>query len=358
MDSYAGDRMYANAAQRVAASYGRGLAGEAVCKTESQRALRAFFSVLYAEIFARAESFGLPVSADTAIMPVEADEKTKKQDVKKKLDRPRGMIQAGLDFLMLAGQHGAVQGQELHAAEYGALVEQSGINKKFLTGLESLGLVVSPAGDSAALRSFRFPEMMAALKELAVGCAGYKEEKLGKFQFARCDFRALQQTIPGALDLFQGIQGAEYDRILALHEYFLARGFKTTCQVGGAHAWVVQYQGDRKVKASPLYQVDYDDRYANPVRLQIKCASTNRIAALLPGQSQALQEDFFKRTFPCRGDECGWCKTKKSLGPTVLDMHGEQRTVCWFSFSEIREINGQAVDLVEQYERMHAELAA
>jgi hypothetical protein len=91
--------------------------------------------------------------------------------------------------------------------------------------------------------------------------------------------------------------------------------------------------------------------------MQIKCASTARIAELLPKQSALLQEDFQRRVNECRGDECGWCRNNKTLGPSVLEFGGEFRTVCWYTNPDIRVFDEHTVELIEQYERMHAGLA-
>ena len=102
--------------------------------------------------------------------------------------------------------------------------------------------------------------------------------------------------------------------------------------------------------------MEYDDRFAWPLRMQIKCASAQRIAALLPQQPMLLQDDFIWRTYACRGDECGWWRNNKALGPTVVDYHSKQRTVCWYTYPDIHEITADTVELVRQYEQLHAQL--
>ena len=91
--------------------------------------------------------------------------------------------------------------------------------------------------------------------------------------------------------------------------------------------------------------------------LAVHCASSNRIIELLPHQSLALQEGLFNRTYTCHGDECSWCRNNKTLGPSVLEFQGEPSTVSWYAGGEIRAINQDTVELIEQYEMMHAELA-
>ncbi|MEW6524155.1 MAG: hypothetical protein AB1445_11430 [Bacillota bacterium] len=49
------------------------------------------------------------------------------------------------------------------------------------------------------------------------------------------------------------------------------------------------YQGNRKTKATPLFEVEYSERHLDPLRAKIKCASANRLAALIPLQPEILQ---------------------------------------------------------------------
>jgi hypothetical protein len=118
----------------------------------------------------------------------------------------------------------------------------------------------------------------------------------------------------------------------------------------------VKYQGDRKIKATPLYPVDYDDRYLRPLRMQIKCVSSARLVDLMPSQSQLLQDDFSRRVNVCRADECNWCQNQKALGPSELVYNGESRTVCWYTNPDVREFDENTVELIQQYEQLHAGL--
>jgi len=111
------------------------------------------------------------------------------------------------------------------------------------------------------------------------------------------------------------------------------------------------------VKATPLFQIEYDDRHARPLRMQIKCASTQRIIELLPRQSQMLQDDFIRKANICRGDECGWCRNQKTLGPSMVEYNGEWKELCWYTFPDIHEFNEDTVELIQQYEQMHARLS-
>jgi hypothetical protein len=347
------DKVYEHSSQRVTDSFRKMLVDPAGLEGPAAL-LHTFFKQLYDSLYDQPERFGLPQDADLSIAEVEVNAKEKKQEVKRRLDKPRGMIMAGLDFLRLAGAQGSLEGQALEIdGGYAALVKQSKISKKFFGGLESVGMTLTVVKDCARLKNKLYPQMMAGLRELARGCTAFRDAEMGKFQFARCDF----SLRPEPADLYNAFTGQEYALVMKLHEFFSQKGYKTTCEVNGSLAWVVKYQGSRKVKATPLFQIDYDDRHARPLRMQIKCASAQRIAGLLPQQSQLLQYDFSQRGYACRGDECGWCRNNKTLGPTEVTFNGETRTICWYVNPDIREINEDTVELVREYEQLHAQLA-
>lgn len=323
--------------------------------------LHDFFKSLYHCMFHSPELFGLPLNEDCYIDEDEPNEKDKKQEVKARLKRPKDILTQGMDFLYLAGKIGRLEGQDITlpleaCAKY---LQKSKSSKKFLQGLESAGLSVSIAGNQVTLHSSRFPEMMLALKTLAEHCTQYtqKDEPLGAFFFARCDFRALQKGYqPEPLDLYRMFTPTEYEYLAALHDFFIEMKYKPQCIIYDVFQWMVQYQGNKKIKGTPFYQVEYQDRYRKNLQVQVKCASTNRIASLLPQQSHALQADFFKRTYPCRGSECGWCNDKKSLGPTVIEFDGVKENKCWFTYSGIKELNDETVNLIKEYALMHERL--
>jgi hypothetical protein len=349
-----GYTMYGNISQRAVSSYIKTLADPSLTDEQTSRSqidLHAFFKGLYRNLFEHPELYGLPVNPDTCIVLDEPNEKDKKQAVKLKLNKPRTMISQALDFLMQAGVKGRLEGHNLVLEDIQAAVKQSGIGRKFLAGLESSGLIGIETG---VLSSPQYPEMMAGLQALALGCAGYPGERTGTFHFARCDFRALSPSYePDVLELYKIFGPEEYARVSRLHEYFSARGYKTSLEIGGVYAWTVKYQGNRKVKATPFFQVSYEERYENSLRTVIKCASTNRIAEFLPQQPRFLWDDFMTRVYSCKGDECGWCRNQKSLGPSEIEYNGETRKVCWFSNGDIRVLDEPAVELIQQYDRMH-----
>jgi hypothetical protein len=353
---------YANISQRVLATYLFGLAPFEYVPAEgisepAQRELHGFFKSLYTAAFEQPGAFGLPLGADDALWGDEADAKEKKQVLKKKLDKPRAGLQNGLEFLFLAGLEGIVEGELMRIADEDWLLKTSKVEKKFTQGLDELGVSLRTQGGAVCLEAPRFPGMLAVLKALAQACAKIAPPHVGRFQFARCDLRALDGYSPQPTDLLRSLGGENTRRSLMLHEYFIGRNYIPLIGIHSPSQWLIQYQGDRKVKSTPLFQFDYDERNAARFVSQIKCASTTRIAPLLTKQPEKLQADFFRRVFNCNGDACGWCRNRKTLAPSVIEYGGETRTVCWFSNGDFRVLDDEAIELVKLYEQMHAELA-
>jgi hypothetical protein len=353
---------YPTISHRVAAGYLRflvaypsGAAQPQDDEANARQDLYGFFRAFYENLYRQPDLFGLPLKADDCIEEDESHEKEKKAEVTARMKNSKEMIGRALDFLIGAGVDGQRMGERLVLAQGSQLIQQTKVVGKFLKGLESAGLVLAPENDQVTLQNHQFPAMLPALQALARACAQYPRQQEVRFYFARCDFRALKPGYgPEAMDLYRETAGADLARLAALHEYYTGLGYHATCGVSEPFFWIVQYQGDRKIKATPLMQIAYEERYRNPVRAYIKCASTARIAALLPGQSEALQEDFMRRVNVCRGDECGWCRNNKTLGPTVMEYKGEEKTLCWYSFPDIRNFDDHSVELMEEYARMHA----
>ena len=179
---------------------------------------------------------------------------------------------------------------------------------------------------------------------------------MGKFHFARADFRGLESSfVPEALDLYAILDPIDVDRLSRLHGFFLDLNYKTQVRVDRIHAWDVQYQGPTRIKASPLLRIQYDPRCQVPLQAAVKLASTRRIVDLVYQQPRFLQEDFAHRVNDCGG--CGWCKNRKGLGATVFRFDGQRRTICWHHKSEIPELDETALEVVQLYALMHEELA-
>jgi hypothetical protein len=219
-------------------------------------------------------------------------------------------------------------------------------------------LQVVESGGSVRLVNPRFVAMMPALQALAKTCKGIKDAKLGAVHFARCDFRALE---PGyqleALDLYRSLPEKDFSQLRELHDFYIGRSYKAIVAINSLFTWMVQYQGKRQVKATPLFQVEYQERHRDPTVMCIKPASVQRIAPLIPLQSRQLQDDFFARANYCRGiKECGWCETHPNLGPTSMMRDGKPVEVCWYVNPDIAR-DERTVDLVKEYTEMHEALA-
>lgn len=362
---------FENLSQRVVLSYCKLLAdfpqsefeedgfltaiGEASC-----RDLHQFFQAFFQSLYDYPEQFGLPVSDDVFIDTSLTKSQADKQEVNRKLQRPRDLINTGLDFLQAAGMRGTLQDTALIFDQNAVMtaLKKPKTLKKFIQGLTNAGLRLEENDGQAVLTNTLYPAMMPALKALAQGCDQVADEREGKFYFARCDFQVLK---PGyriqATDLYCIFNPADVAHLEQLHHFFLQKNYKPIVSIAGPFAWNVQYQGNKKIKSTPLFQVEYQERRKNPLMTAIKCASSNRVVPLLGGQSQALRADFLRRTNHCNGDACGWCKNRKALGPSIYEHDGTSTTICWYTNPDIQNFDAQAVDLVQQYTLLHEALA-
>lgn len=372
--------IFDNYSQRVACSYLRSLteftpvmpAGFNPLQQReieaAQRDLHAFFQSFYELIYQDPAVFGLPVTPDVYLRNDGSETQKQKQEINRKIQKPRDMINEGLDFLILTGQKGSLVengcGLLLAKEDYAGFLQKSRSRKQFLQGMFSTLLSITETDEHLLITCVKFPALWLALKAMAAAyeqaSASQKVEDrdLARFNFARCDFRALDKGFhPSPLDLFRVFNTPDYERVAQLHAYFTGLNYKPIFQIYGIFGWEVQYQGKRQVKSSPLIRVQYSERYQKPMRVDIKCASTDRIVKLIPNQPRFLQEDFIRRTNKCGGDACGWCKNHKGLGPSTLEFEGEERTVCWYTNSNVNEMNDDTVRLIEQYAAMHEALA-
>ncbi len=359
-------------AQRVACSYVRSLCefraalaagldvGQPADMEASQRDLHAFFQAFYTKLCQSPDLFGLPMVADDCFTGEETGKAgtKKKAELNKKLQKPRDMIEDGLEFLMLAGQQGELRGGAIcfPADAYTAYLKGARARKTFLNGLESVGLRASLDGPVAVVSSAQFPAMLPALQALTSACADAEDKKLGKFNFARCDFRALDPRYhPSAMDLYRVFHPADYQRIALLHQFFSGLGYQPVFQIYGIFGWEVQYQGKRQIKSSPLLRIEYQERCRYPLIINLKCASALRITPLISRQPRFLQEDFSRRVNTC--GSCDWCKNKKGFGSSLFEFDGVQKKICWYVNGNVDELNDDSVKLIKQYAVMHEELA-
>ncbi len=362
---------FENISQRVAYSYLRFLSDPEHFPSEdpalvepvtlaAMNDLHGFFVSLYSTMFASPAVFGLPDAEDACITGIEKDPVQFKQEVTRKMKKPRERIEQGLAYLSLAGQRGCLEGENLRLSreEYAGILKESKVKKPFLQGLIAVGLGVAEEEASMRLYSQRFPAMMPALKRLAGACAQRTERNLARFFFTRCDFQVLDpQYRPGVLELYRVFAPEDYERVVQVHEFLSRLKYKPEIGIYPNTGFEVQYQGRREVKTSPLVRIEYADRYQDPLQVDIKCASTDRLLPHVFTQPLFLQEDFARRALTCQGDKCGWCKTRPHLGPSEFEFAGESRTICWYVNPDFLSFNAETARLVEQYALLHEELA-
>ncbi len=353
---------YDNISQRAIASFCRGIRASepGADETPAQRDLRGFFTALYAAMYQDAGRFGLPTGADDGLLG-ETEGSDRKQEVTRKLKKPREVLGVAVEMLQEMGSTGQLAGDDLlfHKAAFQALsASKARARKAVLAGMADAGLAIVEEEGGTALRNSRFPRMMPALKEMAERCAASPEPGLATFHFARCDFRALRQEHqPGAPALLGFFAPEARERALRLHAFLLSTGHQPTCRICGMHAWDIQYQGPRKIKGSPLMQIEYSERHRDPLQVRVKCASADRLLPTFAEQPQAVRDDFRRRVHRCGGASCGWCKSRKNLGPSVLEHKGEKLTICWYTCPDVGALNDDALETLQGYVHWHQILA-
>lgn len=350
---------YSSIAQRAVHTYIRALT-HCVPTPVGQHALYQFFQNFYAALYAHPEQFGLPITPDGCYTAEQTNDTNTKSDLTKRIKRPKEIISAGVDFLRALGREGTLRDDALvlPALVVSAYLKRGRTSKVFLNGLAQVGLRVESDGTVATVRHEAGPEMLLALKELALACEAVADPNMRAFHFARCDLRALDAAFqPDAADLYAYFDADDCAHALEMHQFFVSKGFKVIIKIHDVSVWVVQYQGKREIKSSPLYQVDFDERHVTPMMVQIKAASTNRLVPVLADEPRWLQEDFYRRAYRCNGSKCDWCRNKTTLRPTTIEHDGKVEVLCWYSNSTVPELNETSMELIRQYARVHEKLA-
>lgn len=355
---------YASLVERVLDGYSRSLcgAGPADAAVEGAADLRRFFAEWYATMAQAPEAYGLPIAPDDYLEEGEPSDSEHRQEVSGKFKKLHDTIGYGLELLLLAGAKGVDAGETLilSGPDYTQfMAKHPKIKRRMMAGMALAGLEVTEGDGALRLRSGRHPRMFAALPVLAHGCLQQPNQQLAMFHFSRCDMRAQTPDYsPDPAELYACFGPADRARLLDLHQYMLSLGHKTAFQFNAPHhGWEVQYQGDRKIKSSPILHVEYSSRLKDLLNLRLKCVSSSRIVPLVEQRGQAFQEDFFRRTFKCRSDEgCSWCSTRKGMGPAVLNYQGGEHVICWYTRPDTPLGDDTALGLVKEYVAMHQQL--
>jgi hypothetical protein len=365
--------VFENISQRVAFSYQRQLPEFAPVTSEhlppseqhdvhdSQQDLHRFFYAFYRCAYDHPGSFGLPLTKDVYVE--EGDGKETKRDVAVKIKKPRTKMAYGVDFLYFVGQQGSLQDCHLRLdrKDYDSFFAKSPrVKRRIIKGMGKVGLTASEREDAVMIGNTHYPHMMPALTTLADACRQRSDKRMGTLLFARCDFRALDRDYqPDALDMLRtAVASSEFEHIIALHHALLEMGYAPRLRVGSISDWRIQYQGKRAIKATPLFEIEYDERLKHQLVMRVKCASTNRIVPLLSQQPTFLRQDFYRHAHNCGGSKCGWCKTLKGMGPSVLEHDGAKKTICWYMQRRFYQVDGEAVHLIKHYVLLHEALAA
>jgi hypothetical protein len=352
-----------NISQRAVDSYRRALvpfeADTADAHTEPRRQLRDFLAALYDVMYEDPARFGMSVAADDYL---EHDEQggDHKNTVLRKLKQPRRRIATTIELLRSFGEHGRLtdDGLLMPLADYRALIATApGIYARCIKGLAEAGLTLEDLDTGVVASSARYPQMMAALAELARAQTARQDGKQGHTNLARCDYGSLSEDHQaGVEDVFSYLEPEAREHATRLHEYMLEAGYAAKMAMFGIHECEVDYQGPRKIKTTQLVRIRYDDRYRDPAGVYVMPAATNRLVPHLADAPERLQSDFLGRVHECHPD-CRWCEKKKSLGPAEIGVGGESRSVCWFTQPSFIDIGDGDMELVREYVRWHEALA-
>jgi hypothetical protein len=324
---------------------------------ESYRQLHRFFVALYDSMYDNPSQYGLPITPDDYL-----ENHKKSSDRKKRLNRrlaqPRKRVAATVDLLRNLGLKGELEGEKLRisTSKYQTILDVAPrILRKCVSGLDGVGLVLQDRQNHMYIGNTQYPRMMAALIRLARAQESRKEERLRSLYFARCDFRSLRNDFClEAQDLVTYYGPVEREHIARLDEFMSMMNYSAEVADNLIDLWEVKYQGPRKIKGTPLVQIEYDERYRNPQLVYVKCASTHRLAHSFADQPEYVRDDFRERVIDC--NDCGWCEGKPVSPATLVD-NGVQRKLCWYSHSDLGAINERNMKLVRGYVRWHQELA-
>jgi len=350
---------YTSLEQRVAATFYYGFFPiEPV--DASQVDLQSFFTILSRELYENTDRFGIKFQVDEFCIEQEANGKDHKQALNRKISKSQPLIRQTLEVLQYLAANGTIVDDRLVMEMDDFLAEryQSPRLRFFFAAMAELGFHLIDGGELVTFHSETTSAMLPALQALARACATHEDRQIGAFNFWHCDLRALDTPnyVPPVEDLLSLFMEEDIPRLMELHRYFIDRGFHTITTIYNPTNWNINYQGRQKVKPTPLYKVTFEDRYINPLHVYIKPATMSSLIPLLPQQSLALQEDYFARAVDCRGAECGHCKNLKSVGPILLNVKGESRTVCRYVDNSVYPFTNESIPLIKEYEQMHEQL--
>lgn len=362
---------FTNLSQRVIASYRRTLVPKNVSEfsesspfkklPDQYSALHDFLSELLDLMFRQPACFGLPETPDLYAGIEQDGKKLKASEIQPKFKKIRDTVAYFFDFLELIGPKGRLTGDTLtlNLDEFSTFFKiKPKVKDKMLKGMAAF---LNVDKEKAAVTFIRHPGAAAALVDL-LGYQKPKTEKrkyeLWRFNFCRLDLQSIStNSSPDVKLLFKAFPENQMSIMNTIHEFFLEKEYKVVKRLyGDVSGWDFSYQGKRNKKSTPLLQIVYDERRISPFRIHIKCAAANRIVPVLENYSRELQNDFQERTYRCNGAKCGWCKGKKGMGPVVLKIGENKKTICWHTRSRVRLIDENTVNLVKEYELLHSEL--
>lgn len=317
--------------------------------------LHEFFSSLYSMFYSSPETLGIPEKPDIFFEIGEL--KKHKPDISKWVKKPRQMMGLSIEYLYMLGVNGEISGNRLVLEDsvYDEFfVKKPRVKQKVEEALSTQGTKVEKSS-GITVTNDKYPQMMPALKELATACSKITDKRLALFLFTTCDFRAFGEGYQlDSMSLIKAVTRPKvYDLCTQLVNYMKEKSYEPIVKIDSIHGWKIGYKGDKRIKTSPLLELEFDERNRHPIRMQVKMASFNRLTPHLENQPEDFQEELMTHSFKC--NNCGWCKTRKSMHPTVVEYKGEKQVICWY-YTRYLEVTQENVELVKKSVNFHEAL--
>ena len=322
--------------------------------------LHNFFNELYKLLYEKSDTLVINVKEDVYLRKDE--HRSKNQIFKKAENAIKPVIVDFIDFLYNAGQTGEIRDNSLISdkAVYERYISKRKRDKLiFLEGLANIGFQVNVLEDNVILLNHKYPDMFQAMQVFSQKCA-QNIHKQGRLYFFTCDFCALntQYEITADEILSRIINcNSEYSYLLDLHKYLSSNGYSIECKPDSDIELEVLYT-NKKIKSSPLLEIQFDMRYDEPVYVNIKFVSTSRLTPIIGALTDELQEAFFNDVGYCRGADCGWCKNQKGLlRPSKLEVKDKQKIICWYAQKSFSKVKEKDLDTIFGYIKFQEQLA-
>ena len=172
----------------------------------------------------------------------------------------------GIDFLFLVGQQGElVEGQlRLEQEAYAAFFAKSPrLKKKFIKGMAEVGLAVTEQDDAVMVEQYTVSRYDAGSQGIGGSVCATDAGELGQVSVCTLRFPGAWMRTTNRMRWMcckQRFRLRSMTHIIDLHHDLAEMAYKPTSKIDGIFGWKIQYQGNRKIKASPFFEFEYDER--------------------------------------------------------------------------------------------------